>query len=623
MPEQAGMMYRTYELTLRADSEDREAELSFSSESVIDRGYYKEILDHSKKSVRMGRIRTGAPLLLDHDRTKQIGVIEKANIVDKVGRAVVRFGQSDLANEIYQDVKDKIRTLVSVGYRIYKAVLEQEDTEGLDTYRITDWEPAEISIVSVPADLAVGIGRNENAELNNVQIIKSEVSDMEEEVRTPETPAAAPAVPEPAAVAPAAAPRVEVVSEAESRAAIQSIRDAEQNRVREILAIGEQFNGLVRDEAKDAVKNGLHPDAVRKALLDKIDKGQHIDTATGNIGMTQAEVENYSFQRMIASVLEGDKRLAPKEWEYSDAVQDKTGNKPRTFFVPYDVLRANLPVLEKRTITTASGGTGLVGTDLMPQSFIEILRNRAVVMQLGARSLTGLVGNADIPKQSGAATAYWLSTETTDITLSDSAFTALSLTPKNVGAATRYTRNMLLQSNPDIEGLVIDDLANVLALAIDSGAINGDGTGGAPTGVLNTSGIGSVTGTSLGWAGFVEFETDVTAANAMVGGTPAYVMPAAMRGLFKTRERVSGYPSFIIENDIANGYPVAVTQQMPAATVLFGIFAQVILAMWGGLDILVDQITYAASGNVVIWAYQTIDVGVRHAGSFSAASTIT
>lgn len=156
------------------DKESRTIELAFSSEAAVrsfdwDLGEYDEILDHKSSSVVMTRLSNRAPLLLEHDRGQQIGVIEKASIdADRIGRATVRFGKGNLANEIFQDVKDGIRSLVSVGYRVYDLEEEDDDKkEGPKTMRATRWEPMEISIVAIPADISVGVGRSKKDEDTN------------------------------------------------------------------------------------------------------------------------------------------------------------------------------------------------------------------------------------------------------------------------------------------------------------------------------------------------------------------------------------------------------------------------------------------------------------------------
>lgn len=141
------------------DKDNRTVSLSFSSEEPVERWFGSEVLDHSKGAVRLKRLKTGGPLLLDHDSRKQIGVVEKVSIGDdRRGRVDVRFGKSEHAEEIYQDVLDGIRSNVSVGYQIHRMLLEEESEAG-NTYRATDWEPYEVSLVSIPADISVGVGR--------------------------------------------------------------------------------------------------------------------------------------------------------------------------------------------------------------------------------------------------------------------------------------------------------------------------------------------------------------------------------------------------------------------------------------------------------------------------------
>ena len=124
---QTGMLYRSAEFERAAvDAERRTVRLSFSSEEPVERWFGYEILDHSPGSVDLSRIKAGGALLVDHDTGDQVGVVEEASVgADRKGRATVRFGTSARANEIFQDVKDGIRRLVSVGYRVSKLVTEK------------------------------------------------------------------------------------------------------------------------------------------------------------------------------------------------------------------------------------------------------------------------------------------------------------------------------------------------------------------------------------------------------------------------------------------------------------------------------------------------------------------
>lgn len=149
------------------DSDARTMELSFSSEEPYERYWGVEILGHNADEVRLDRINNAGALLMDHNTKDQIGVVEKTWIdtATRKARALVRFGKSARASEILQDVIDGIRKNVSVSYSIQRMKLMKSEkidgtNETVDTYRVTDWEPLEISLVSVPADVTVGVGRS-------------------------------------------------------------------------------------------------------------------------------------------------------------------------------------------------------------------------------------------------------------------------------------------------------------------------------------------------------------------------------------------------------------------------------------------------------------------------------
>lgn len=650
------VMYRDVQIRKEdIDEKNRTVELTFSSEFKVQRfGWFGdswlEILDHNPDSVMMDRIRAAGPLLVMHDRSKQVGVVQTAEIADKKGKAKVRFGKSGYAEEIFQDVIDEIRKTVSVGYLIHEVTLETERDDGPDEYRITKWEPMEISLEPTPADYSIGVGRdNDNTQVFPVKIInqKTERNFQMKKIRIqdPDNPGQFIEVDEndervarskekfgddylyrSAAPAPTPTPAPANRSNG-SEPDVSQARNNEVNRVNAIMETGRRLK-LPEQMISRAVgdPNVTFEQFNRDAWaeVDKRKGGERvIDTTEANLDLSNRDINQYSFLRAIRAAIKNDWSKAGFELECSRAIEKMFGRDAQGFFVPHDVLvRKNVPVgLFNREITTSSGGSGVVATDKMPENFIEALRNRARVVQLGAFMLTGLVGNISIPKQTGAATAYWV-TEGSDLTTSDSAFGEVALSPKTVGAFTPYTRNMLLQSNPSIEALVMNDLINVVALAVDNGALNGSGASGQPTGVANTSGIGGVTGTSLGWAGVVEFETDVAAANADIASM-AYLTNATVNGLLKTREKATGTAQFLAMNNEMNGYPVAVSNQVASGNMFFGVWSQLILAFWGALDIMVDPYTNARSGGVIIQAFQSVDVGVRHAAAFSLSSSIT
>jgi HK97 family phage major capsid protein len=268
----------------------------------------------------------------------------------------------------------------------------------------------------------------------------------------------------------------------------------------------------------------------------------------------------------------------------------------------------------------------MVATDLRPQDFIELLRSRNLLMSLGARMLSGLVGNADITRQTGAATGYWLGSESTAITESQQTIGLLQLRPKVLGAYTEISRLLLQQSTPDADMFVMDDLAQVLAIALDVAGFNGSGAAGQPTGILGTAGIGAFTGTTLGLAGLMDAQTDVAAANALTPNC-AYVTTPAVASLLAQRQKFASTDTPLWTGNILDGnvlgFRGATSNNIPAATAIFGDFSQVIVAEWGALEIAANPYANFAAGITGIRAFHTVDIGVRTAGAFSAANAIT
>jgi len=238
--------------------------------------------------------------------------------------------------------------------------------------------------------------------------------------------------------------------------------------------------------------------------------------------------------------------------------------------------------------------------------------------------LTGLKGDIAFPKLATASIFYYISTEGNAPTESNPVFGQVSLAPKYGGTYVDYTFKLLQQSTPSIDGIVQGDLRAVTQLAIDAAGFHGSGSAGQPTGIAATSGVGSVTGTDLGWESVVEFMTDVMTANADVASC-GYVMDPATWGKCMTRERFAGAGQKLIEDGgTINGYKVHTTNQITANYMFFGNFAQAIVGIWGdGIDILVDPYTASSAGTVRVRVLVGFDIAIRIAAAFSVASSIT
>ena len=261
------------------------------------------------------------------------------------------------------------------------------------------------------------------------------------------------------------------------------------------------------------------------------------------LGLGTKEVKQFSLLRAINAAASKDWTGAGFERECSNEIEKKLGAQSRGFYVPFDVLvsdgflQDNPRLREQRdmTVGTSANGGYLVATNLLAGSFIEILRNRTAVTRMGARMLPGLVGNVAIPRQITSASTSWIAEQGT-VTNSTPTLNQVTLTPRTIGGKTIVSRTLRLQSTPAADGLVRDDLSQVIALGVDSAALNGTGASNQPTGIRNLAGI-SVTalgtnGLAITYAALVALETAVATANADVGAL-GYITNAKQRGSAK------------------------------------------------------------------------------------------
>ena len=592
----------------KINDEKRTVDLAFSSEQPVERSFGFEVLDHAESSVDTDFMDSGrSPLLLDHDMTKQIGVIERVSIdKDRVGRASVRFGKSELANEIYQDVKDGIRSNISVGYQINKMERQSKSEGKRDTFIVRDWSPLEISVVSIPADqsASVGIGRTSN-ETNKVIITqqREETKTMENNIEKKEE-----------------APKVDV-------AKVQAqARSDETKRIRDIQELGARHN---KKELSDkAVNDGVSLADFRGQVLEAIGNSKPLEKPQDEVGLSKDESKEYSLARGIKAMATGDWSDAGFEKEVSDTISKQNGKQARGLFVPSDISWG------KRDLTqgSATAGGNLVATDLLAGNFIEALRSRSYVREAGATVLSGLVGDVAIPAMNAVTTAYWVA-ENGAPTEGAPTYRQVTMNPKTVSAYVDISRHLMHQATPNIDQIVRNDIVKSLATAVDKGALVGTGSSNQPTGITATSGIGSVAiGTNGGaptWASVVEVWETVATDSADMGALAFFTTPKIVSKLMQTA-KVSSTDSVMIMNTQDNlmGYKLYSTSQLPddltkgnqsaSSPLIFGNFNDLIIGEWGNLDVQVDPYSLSTTGATRIASFYDVDIAVRHAQSFGA-----
>ena len=596
----------------RAESENG---ITFAASSgvEVERWWGTEVLAHTSGAVRMGRIDGGAaPLLFNHNWDDPIGMIDAGRLED--GRLMVdaHFFDTERAREVKAMLEGGLRN-VSIGYEIH--AMEEETKK--NRFTATDWEPLEVSIVTIPADPSVGIGRS-NDSPKPVRITRAD------------SVPAQPAKPLEAKMAetlnaPAGDTATVEVREngtPEQRMAPVEIETRRKQAIRNLCAA----NGLDKRFEANWIAGGASLETVADEMIG-IMQERAKDAPPAGIGLTKRETAQYSITRALRAALSKDWSKAGLELEAHKAVMSAHGVTSRSgtsFFVPMEIQAR----MAKRDMTVAgvSGSQYLVSTDNQPGNFIDLLRNDSVVLGLGATRLTGLVGNITIPRMTAGGTAYWLADETTQITESQPTIGQLSLSPKEVAALTQISHKLMTQSSPDVEAMVMNDLAQVLALAVDVATLRGSGASGQPQGIVGTSGVGTfdTDGTNT-FSDVLDAQVDVMAANALRAGC-AYVADPASAALLMGRSRFANTDTPIWDGSLLAGtmagFPCRATNQMSANTMLFGLWPSIIVAEWGQLELVVNPFSDETRGLSSVRAWYSLDAGMRYPAAFSYDATV-
>jgi len=409
---------------------------------------------------------------------------------------------------------------------------------------------------------------------------------------------------------------------------LQSIREARAahvNEMRAILAAAETEKRALTteqqarfDELKAKIQT-LEADEARASFLVEAERRMQGAPAGGgdrSFASLQAQVNVLD---VLRAQMEG-RALDGAAAEFHRETERRTGRRAQGVFVP-------MAALEQRVSTTGGAGE-IVPTDHRPQDYISPLRNALLARRLGVRVLSGLSGNVSIPKHGSGLTVGWVA-ENAALTPSDMTFDSVTLAPKHAGGMTELSRQLIQQSSPDIEQLVREDLAAMLAQAIDSALINGGGAN-EPTGVLASVGSGGgvqsgtlatpTWGEVLGMIEMAELE------NAPVS---SWLTHPEVATVLRSTLKASGIAGYLLEGGRMAERPVHVTNQVSASssnggTIILGDWSQAILGIWSEVDILANPYSETAytKGNVLVRAMSTVDVALRHPQAFVVADDV-
>ena len=260
------------------------------------------------------------------------------------------------------------------------------------------------------------------------------------------------------------------------------------------------------------------------------------------------------------------------------------------------------------------------------QPYIELLRNRIVMAELGATYVGGLVGDVVFPRQE-AATVGQSVAEGAQLAAYDQVLGQIKMAPHRVGSRQYYSRLAVLQSTPDFEAFVWNDHSKVIALYIDEMAINGSGAADQPVGILNMPGINQLLfGGTPTYTQIVNFRTQIRKYNVM--GPLAFCTTSVGQG------RLAVLPETLVNSTVVSGSTAAIwhgdeedgdiigakalaSQQIPGDILLAGVYENLILGSWGGLVSVVDNYTRADRDEIALTLNTYFDTAVRHAQAFT------
>lgn len=537
------------------------------------RGY--EVLGHQPGEIDFSRMKGGL-VIQDGHYGKQIGIIDKPEVKDGKLCGEVRFGHSQDAQDCKADALDGIRKNMSVGYFVKEYKRDGMAADGYPIFRAVKWTPFEGSFVNVPADTSVGVGRSLKMEATEITAAtaKKETSEMNEEQIK-------------AAIA----------------AAVKENTDASLKRVEAL-------------EAELKALKEKKPETPAPAPTRQFDEHDQ-----------RTILAKYDILRAIRSLAGIRNTDAGYERELSDEIAKKCGKQAQGFFVPDCVLARAFDV------TTNAGN--LVATDTLFAEMVPALVEKTVLGELGARVISGLVGDVEIPV-ADKASAYWVTSEGGNTTETTPQIGQKSLTPHTVGAFTDITRRLMLQSGISAQAFVAAALRSALSRKIEEAAFAGTGSSGQPTGLDHASNVHTIaSATNPGLAKLLEFVTaideDCASGSAMkwagkpsvwaalAGGLDIRELERDATGGAKEKYAAVAHPRALLDTDTntCQGYGFCKANLAPAKWLYFGDWTRLILAFWSGVDLTVDTSSLSKSGGVRLVALQDMDICVSQPKAFS------
>lgn len=270
-----------------------------------------------------------------------------------------------------------------------------------------------------------------------------------------------------------------------------------------------------------------------------------------------------------------------------------------------------LPVEERGTAiaaTVATDGQEIVATDKL--NILEPLRGKSILAEAGATFLTGLVGNISIPNYTGSTCGWKGELEAADN--GKGTFGSVELSPKRLTAYIDISKQFLTQDSVGAEEMLRSDIVNALIAKLEQ-TIFGDAVGDTtkPAGIFNGAEV-----VAPSYAGVCAAEAALTD----YLGDKRFVMSPTAKSSFK-QTTISGEKSdlrLLMQGNEVDGYPVSSSSNVVTGGYAFGDFSELVVAQWGGIDIVVDPYTLATKNAIRLVINAFFDAKVRREGAIKA-----
>lgn len=371
------------------------------------------------------------------------------------------------------------------------------------------------------------------------------------------------------------------------------------------------------EQYASAREMGLGIDELRAQILNKQSSSRALESKP--LGMTDREIQSFSIATAVRAMADNDWKNAGFEAAVLRETE-KHRTRQNSFVLPQELMR--------RDVLKSGSGANLVGVEFLGDRFIDALYTESDVLNR-CTLLSGLTMDVAIPRMTTSSTSAWYAEGGTISELTP-AFDQLTLSANTLASMVEYSRKLLRQS--DVEQILRRDMTRTMAITMDTAILNSSGSGAEPRGILNTSGIGAVAGGTNGAAPTYDNMVDLIAAVAEDNArseNSVFISNSKVEAKLRKTSKVSSTDSvMVLENVQVAGRDLIISNAMPSnltkgsgsnlSAILFGDLREVIVGMFGDLEIVVDPHSKLSENLLRIASFMEIDLGLRHVQSFAA-----